>query len=153
MEDLDPEFNVTTARRAAEQDRLDEWIRRFLASEGSDNAALAEQLTAEPHWWVGPVPLRIDRLHRLAGPADQPVLRPVDDDYWRDDVAELADKIDDDDVEPPPVVVMYRDGQHVLEDGNHRVEALRQAGETEAWAVVGFANEAARDEWLAAVES
>jgi hypothetical protein len=33
----------------------------------------------------------------------------------------------------------------VLEDGNHRVESLRRAGQREAWAVIGFENEADRD--------
>jgi hypothetical protein len=141
----DHEFSVDGVRRAAEGDDLDGWVRRFLASDGSDNAELGEQLTAEPRWWIGPVRLRINTLHRLVGPPDEPVLCPLDDDDWRDDVAEMAEKIDDDEFEPAPVVVMFRDDQLVLEDGNHRVEALRRAGEHEAWAVVGFESAEARD--------
>jgi hypothetical protein len=139
MSDDDHEFSVSSARRAAQRDDLDEWVRRFLASPGSDNAELGRQLTAEPRWWIGPVRLPITSLHRLVGPPGDPVLCPVeDDDSWRDDVAEMAEKIDEDAWEPPPVVVMYRHDQLVLEDGNHRVESLRRAGETDAWAVVGF---------------
>lgn len=146
MNDLDPEFTIDSARRAAERDQLEDWVGQFLASPGSDNAELGEQLTAQPRWWIGPVQLPIDQLNRLVGPPGDPVLEVVDDDDdWRDDVSDLADKIDDDEVEPPPVVVMCRDGQLVLEDGNHRVEALRQAGEVEAWAVVGFESPDDRD--------
>lgn len=139
------EYSVSTARAAAERDQLTEWVAEFLASPGSDNAALAEKLSEPPRLWIGPLRLRIDRLHRLAGPPDAPVLCPVDDDYWRDDVAEMAEQIDEEGWEPPPVVVTFQSGQLVLEDGNHRVEGLRQAGEEEAWAIVGFERAEDRD--------
>jgi hypothetical protein len=84
------------------------------------------------------------------GPPEDPVLCPIDDaDEWRDDVEDMARKIDGDGWEPPPVVVSYRDGELVLEDGNHRVEGLRRAGHDEAWGVVGFESESARDRFLA----
>lgn len=139
------EFTREAAQAAARRGALTEWVRDFLASPGSDNAELGEQLTSEERWWTGPVRLPIGRLHRLAGPPEDPVLCAVDDDYWRDDVDELAERIDDGDVEPPPVVVMLRNGQLMLEDGNHRVEALRRAGEEHAWGVVGFESETDRD--------
>jgi hypothetical protein len=143
-------FSLEGARDAAARGDLETWVRRFLASPGSDNAVLGEQLTSQPRWWTGPLRVPIGELHRLAGPPGDPVLCPVDEDYWRDDVEEMAEQIDDDDWEPPPVVVMYRDGRLALEDGNHRVEALRRAGEDEAWAVVGFESSEARDRFSAA---
>lgn len=148
--DDDPEFSVDSARRARDGGDLDEWVRRFLASPGSDNADLGEQLTEEPRWWIGPLRLPVGSLHRLVGPPDDPVLRAVDDDYWGDDVAEMAEKVGDGWV-PPPVVVTYRDDQLVLEDGNHRVEGVRQAGEDSVWAIVGFENAEARDRFDAPV--
>ncbi len=33
------EYSVDAARAAAERDELDDWVARFLASPGSDNAA------------------------------------------------------------------------------------------------------------------
>lgn len=140
-------FTVESARRAAERDELGEWVARFLASPGSDNAALAEILSNPPRTWIGPLRLRIDQLHRLAGPPDHPVLCPVDEDYWRDDVDELAEKVEDG-WEPPPMVVTFRDDQLVLEDGNHRAEGLRRTGEGEAWAVVSFESPDERDRFL-----
>jgi len=142
------EFSVDAARHAAAQDELGGWVSRFLASPGSDNADLARILSERLGWWTGPVPLPIGRLHRLAGPPGQPVLCAVDDDDWRDDVEELGEKVEGG-FEPPPVIVAYRDDQLVLEDGNHRVEALRRAGEDTAWALVGFESEADRDRFLA----
>jgi hypothetical protein len=142
-------FSVDAARSAARRDELEAWVAEYLSSPGSDNAALATELLGRLQEWLGPVSLPINRLHRLAGPADHPVLCPVDDDAWRDDVDDMADKIEEDGWEPAPLIVSVRDGQLVLEDGNHRVEGLRRAGEAEAWAVVGFDAPEDRDPFLA----
>ncbi len=126
------------ARRAAEYDTLDTWVRWFLSSPGSDNADLGDELTRGERWWLGPLLLPIGSLHRLAGPPGDPVLVPMQDEEWSDGVDDMAEKVDDEGWEPAPVVVVYRNDQLVLEDGNHRVEALRRAGVEKAWAVVGF---------------
>lgn len=140
----DDEFSVDAARAAADRDELGPWVARFLSSPGSDNAALAEQLSGELRWWIGPVQVPINRLHRLAGPPGAPVLEVVDDDYWRDDVEEMHEEIDDG-WTPPPVIASLRDDQLVLEDGNHRVESLRRSGVREAWTIIGFASAEDRD--------
>lgn len=136
-------YTVDAARRAAEDGTLGEWVAEFLASPGSDNPALGEQLS-DGRDWLGPVELAIHELHRLAGPPGDPVLCPVDDDWWRDDVGELAEKVDDG-WEPPPLVVTFQEGRLLLEDGNHRVEGIRRAGDERAWAVVGVLDDADAD--------
>lgn len=143
----DGEFSTQTARDAAGRDELGRWVGDFLRSPGSDNAELADQLADDLPWWLGPVLLPIDELPRLAGPPGSPAMEEVDDEYWRDDVEELAQRIGRGE-EPPPVVVSRRPAGLALEDGNHRVEALRRAGAEWAWAVVGFEDEAARDEFI-----
>jgi len=135
QEMADERFTVDSARRAAAEDDLDRWVAEFLASPGSDNVELG-RLLADGRRWLGPVEVSIHELHRLAGPPGEPVLCAVDDDWWRDDVEDLAEKVEDG-WEPPPLVVTYQDGRLVLEDGNHRVEGLRRAGDQEAWAVIG----------------
>jgi hypothetical protein len=141
----DRQFSVEAARRAGEQGGLPEWVDEFLRSPGSDNAALAELLAERPPYWLGPVLVPLRLLNRLAGPPDHPVLCPVDDDEWRDDVDELAGDIAEEGLDPPPMIVTCRDGQLVLEDGNHRVEALRRAGEREAWSLIQFDSPESRD--------
>ena len=136
--------SLDAARVAATRDELGAWVAEFLASPGSDNAELGEELTTELRWWLGPLEVPLNRLHRLAGPPGEAVLCPVDDDYWRDDVDDLAEKVDDG-WEPPPVIVSYRDGQLVLEDGNHRVEGIRRSGAGQTWAVIGFDDPEERD--------
>jgi hypothetical protein len=138
------QYSVDSARDASIHDALGEWVAEFLASPGSDNAALAELLAERTCSWTGPVLLPINELHRLAGPPGEPVLCALDEDDWRDDVEEMEHLVEDG-WEPPPVIVTYRDGQLVLEDGNHRVESLRRAGERQAWAVVGFQDAADRE--------
>jgi hypothetical protein len=146
------EFSTESARAAAARDELDAWVAGFLASPGSDNPVLGQMLNDPPRSWLGPVRLPLDRLNRLAGPPGEPVLREVDEDEWRDDVDDLAERVEDGH-EPPPVIVTHRDGELVLEDGNHRVEALRRAGADEVWAVVGFADPAERDRFIARSEA
>lgn len=140
-------FTVETARAAAERDEIDAWMARFLASPGSDNAELGRMLLERSLLWIGPVELRIDQLNRLAGPPGHPVLVPIDDEDWRDDVADLEEKVEDG-WEPPPVVVTYEDGQLKLEDGNHRVEGMRRAGEETVWGVIGFTTAEERDQFI-----
>lgn len=130
-------YSVDAARAAAERDELGDWVADFLASPGSDNRELAAGLTDRPRWWLGPVQVPLEQLNRLAGPPGEPVLCPVDDDYWRDDVDDLEQKAREG-WEPPPVIASYRDGQLFLEDGNHRVEGVRRSGARETWAVIGF---------------
>lgn len=149
----DPEYSTDGARAAAARDELGDWVAGFLSSPGSDNGALGHLLTAaQPRMWLGPVQVPLDQLHRLAGPPDQPVLTPVDDDEWRDDVDDLARRIEDG-LEPAPVIVSHQ-GDHLrLEDGNHRVEALRRAGVDQAWAIIGFEDPDERDRFIARSEA
>ena len=79
------------------------------------------------------------------------MLQEVDDDEWRDDVDDLSQRIQEG-LEPAPVIVSRNDDQLVLEDGNHRVEAIRRAGADQAWAVIGFEDPEERDRFVAELE-
>lgn len=138
------QYSVDSARQAADADELNEWVAEFLASPGSDNAPLGKELTEPRRWWLGPIRLPINRLHRLAGPPGEPVLCPLDEDDWADRVDDMEELVKDG-WEPPPMIVSWRYNQLVLEDGNHRVESIRRAGEREVWAVVGFDSAEERD--------
>jgi hypothetical protein len=144
----DDTHSLDAARAAGAREELGTWVAEFLASPGSDNAELGEELTNGPRWWLGPLQVPMDQLHRLAGPPGDAVLCPVDEDYWRDDVDDLEQKVRDG-WEPPPVIVSYRDGQLVLEDGNHRVEGKRRGGDDEIWAVIGFDDPEERERFSA----
>ncbi|CAN5478152.1 hypothetical protein BH10ACT1_BH10ACT1_24050 [soil metagenome] len=141
------EFSTDAARAAAERDQLGDWVHRFLCSPGSDNADLADLLADPPRFWLGPVEIPLDQLHRLAGPPGAPVVEEVDDEWWRDDVQDLAERIDEG-LEPAPVIVSHRGDHLMVEDGNHRLEALRRADIDRAWSIVGFEDAEARDRFI-----
>jgi hypothetical protein len=87
----------------------------------------------------------IDLLERLAGPDDEgEVVCPVAPEEWEDDVGAMEASIEDG-WEPPPLLAEHRDGRLLLQDGNHRYEAMVRTGETEAWVIVWFDDPASRD--------
>ena len=141
-------YSLQSARAASVRGDLATWVAGFLASPGSDNSFLAEELTGKLKWWIGPERLPIDDLQRLAGPPGDPVLCPVEDDYW-DDRVDIMEDLAEGGWEPPPVIVAFRDDGFVLEDGNHRVESLRRAGRGTVWALVGFESPDDRDRFRA----
>jgi hypothetical protein len=140
-------FSLASAREAAARDRTAIWVGEFLASRGSDNAILAAALAQDRHWWVGPVEVKLDDLVRLAGPEDD-VLVPIQTDEWEGDIREMQESLDDG-WEPPPLLAEFQDGRLLLQDGNHRYEALVRADADTAWVLVFFADPGERDAFAA----
>ena len=129
-------FDLASARQAAEHDETALWVGDFLASRGSDNAVLAAALAQREHWWLGPISLPLDALTRLAGPEDD-ALVPVADKEWEHDVSEMEESVEDG-WEPPPLLAEFQNGRLLLQDGNHRYEALVRAGASHAWVLIYF---------------
>jgi hypothetical protein len=136
-------FDLASARAAAAADRTAIWVGDFLASRGSDNEVLAAALAQDRHWWVGPIEVALDELERLAGPEDD-VLVPIEPDEWEGDVGGMEESLEDG-WEPPPLLAEYQGGRLLLQDGNHRFEALARAQAETAWVLVFFADERDRD--------
>jgi hypothetical protein len=120
----------------------------FLASRGSDNSILAAAIAQKEHWWAGPLRVALSELVRLAGPEDE-ALVPVEEGEWERDVEDMEASLDDG-WEPPPLLAEFQDGRLLLQDGNHRYEALVREGAGEAWVLVYFGSPADRDRFLAA---
>jgi hypothetical protein len=136
-------FSLSSARAAAARNETALWVGDFLASDGSDNEILAAALAQREHWWVGPVRVPLSQLERLAGPEDD-VLVPIDEREWEGDVGDMEESIEEG-WEPPPLLAEYQDGRLLLQDGNHRYEALDREGVAEAWVLIYFDDPAARD--------
>jgi hypothetical protein len=139
-------FSLASARAAADAGQIAIWVGDFLASRGSDNAVLAAALAQDRHWWLGPLRVPLDSLERLAGPEDE-VLVPIDEDEWEDDVEGMEESIEEG-WEPPPLLAEWQDGRLLLQDGNHRYEALQRAGEKSAWVLIYFPSEETRDAFV-----
>ncbi|MGZ4675874.1 MAG: hypothetical protein ACXVJ7_00245 [Acidimicrobiia bacterium] len=144
---MNDSFSLETARRAAERGETARWVGDLLASPGSDNAVLAAALAQRRHWWVGPIRLPVEDLVRLAGPEDD-ALCPIDDDEWEADVEAMEESVEEG-WEPPPLLAEYQDGRILLQDGNHRYEALVRQGDPEAWVLVYFDDPRTRDRFAA----
>ena len=144
----DEPFDLDGARRAAARGETALWVGELLASPGSDNAALAAGLAQAEHWWVGPVAVAVDDLVRLAGPEDD-ALCEIDTEEWEADISAMTESVEDG-WEPPPLLAEYQDDRLLLQDGNHRYEALVREGAARAWVVIYFDDPAARDQYLRA---
>lgn len=142
-------FDMAGARRAAAAGETARWVGDFLASKGSDNAILAAALALRPHWWLGPIELPIDDLIRLAGPEDD-ALVPIDEQEWESDIRSMTESVESG-WEPPPLLAEFQAGRILLQDGNHRYEALARDGAASAWVLVYFDDEDERDSFAAAV--
>ena len=131
-------FNLAAARAAAAQGSIAEWVGDFLASPGSDNATLAAGLAQRRHWWLGPIQLPVEYLTRLAGPEPSAEC-PIDPEEWNADVELMADELEEG-WEPPPLLAEWSAEQQalLLQDGNHRLEALLREGARHAWVIAWF---------------
>ena len=76
------------------------------------------------------------------------MLVPIEPEVWEADVEEMQEKLDEG-WEPPPLLAEYQDGRLLLQDGNHRYEALVRAEEQDAWVLVYFDAPEARDVFVA----
>jgi hypothetical protein len=140
-------FSVQSAKRAADADRLAEWVADFLASPGSGNAELAAALAMRDTIYLGPIRFALDRLTPMAGPDGDNVIVPVAKEVWESDVDDMVESVEQG-WHPPPLLVSHHDGKFFLEDGNHRCETLRREGNTHAWTILLFADTAERDLFL-----
>jgi len=142
-------FSLAGASAAADKgdDEIARWVGDFLASRGSDNAVLAAALAQAQHWWFGPVQIPVVDLERLAGPEDD-ALCDVDPDDWEEDVESMHESLAAG-WEPPPLLAEWQDGRLLLQDGNHRYEALVREDAAYAWTLVYFPTLADRDQFAA----
>jgi hypothetical protein len=141
------EFSLASAKRAAVEDRLAEWVIDFLSSPGSSNSELAAALAMKGASYLGPIRFALDRLTPMAGPDGDDVIVPVAKEDWESDVEDMELSIEQG-WHPPPLLVSHHDGGYFLEDGNHRHETLRRTGATDAWTILLFADDEERDRFL-----
>ena len=129
-------FEPTTASAIeyANQNRLEEWIHMFLCGEG-DNKAFSDGLKLMERRYTAPQKMSLDRFGRCCGPEPDMKWQIPEEPFWRH-VSELAERYKTGAWDMPPLIVEELDGTFVLNDGNHRYEALRSLGIHEYWVIV-----------------
>ncbi|MFZ5814582.1 MAG: chromosome partitioning protein ParB [Bacillota bacterium] len=130
--------------RLASEGRLEEWIHRFLETDGN-NLPMSDGLRLQRRYWIGPVVLPLARIQRCCGP--EPTMEyVVDKDGWEQRVHGMIEGLRRGWAPPPFIAQFYEDGTFSLRDGNHRHEALRRAGREGYWCVIWCDSEALRQE-------
>ena len=129
-------LNVASAFAAAAEDELARWVGDFSRAGAATTRHFAAGLAQREHWWLGPLWLPLDRLAPLAG-TDDDALCPVDEDEWEGEVGAMEDSIEEG-WDPPPLLAQFDAGRLLLQDGNHRYEALTREGATHTWVLLWF---------------
>src|SRR5690242_10639392 len=103
----DRRFDLASAVRAGAEDRLGFWVGELLASPGSDNPELAVAFGSREGYWLGPVRFELARLTPMAGPDEDEVVVPIDQEEWEADLEAMVEALDEG-WEPPPLLVSSR---------------------------------------------
>jgi hypothetical protein len=141
-------FTSAAALAASRAGQLEAWVHAFLEAEGG-NPGFSAGLRLEPRRFHGPVTLALHQLVRCTGPEPGMEFR-VSRESFEVRVARLAAALAGG-RELPPLIVNFRAGRPlVVNDGNHRLEALRRQGRAACPAIVwttGAADAAAFEAW------
>ena len=131
---MDP-FDLAAARRAGETGTLEAWVHEYLRGPGR-NLPFSEGLTLQPRRFRGPLEVPLRSLQRGCGPEPEMPFRESSE-LWEQAVdyfARLPEPIE----AFPPLIVSYRQGVLVINDGNHRHEAFARRGFQSCWIIVWY---------------
>lgn len=141
-------YTSATALAASRAGQLEAWVHAFLEAEGG-NPAFSAGLRREARRFHGPLTLALHALVRCTGPEPGMEFR-VSRESFEARVARLAAAVTGG-RDLPPLIVNFRAGEPlVVNDGNHRLEALRRLGRAACPAIVwttGAADAAAFEAW------
>ena len=123
--------NTASARAYAEAGKLEEWIHRYLQTDGH-NQEFSDGLKLCDRYFLGPVKMPLSLFTRCCGPEETMKWR-VHPGWFEEHVAGIAQFIQNGGELPPLIVHFYMDeenpkGAFELNDGNHRFEAFSRLG-------------------------
>lgn len=130
-------FTVEEALEFASKGEIEEWVHLFLNSIG-DNTPFSEGLKLQKRYWLGPLFIELDKLRRCCGP--EPEMQfVVPEDSWEIHITCFQNLIRNGWRMPP--LIAYNEGEYLLvNDGNHRLEAMRREGIKGYWAIIWESN-------------
>jgi hypothetical protein len=125
MEMQDMKFNVEEAIEFSKEGKIEEWVHLFLNSVGK-NVPFSEGLKLMKRYWIGPVLITLDKLQRCCGPEEDMEYK-VDSCGWEHHISRFQQLIQDG-WDMPPLIVQHDNNQLIVNDGNHRLEAMKREG-------------------------
>ena len=122
---------LTSAQNYARNNRLEEWVHRYLLSDGH-NKEFSDGLKLFNRYFLGPVKMPLSLFKRCCGPEADMRWR-IHQEWFEKHVSELEEIIKHE-KDMPPLIVHYfigegsSEGEFELNDGNHRFEAYSRLG-------------------------
>lgn len=142
---LDYHCSFTSAMQFAKQGKLEEWVHRYLLSDGH-NREFSDGLKLYDRYFLGPVRMPLQLFSRCCGPEEQMKYR-VDAAWFEKQVAHLQQVIASG-ADMPPLIVHYTAGMFELNDGNHRHEAYRRLGITHYPVIIWITETEEKEDFL-----
>ncbi|WBW95567.1 ParB N-terminal domain-containing protein [Oceanirhabdus sp. W0125-5] len=126
-------FNVNEAIEFYKKGDIEEWVHLFLNSVGN-NKPFSEGLKLQKRYWIGPILIDIDKLTRCCGP--EPEMQYYNSpESWDKHIEKFQDLIRDG-WDMPPLIAENKEGKLIVNDGNHRIEALKRENIKKCWAII-----------------
>lgn len=126
-------FTVDEALKFASKGEIEEWVHLFLNSVG-DNKPFSEGLKLQKRYWLGPLLIELDKLRRCCGP-ELEMQFVVPSDGWENHITNFQSLIRSGWNIPP--LIAYNEGEYlIVNDGNHRLEAMKREGIEKCWVII-----------------
>ena len=124
---------LSSARKFAEQGRIEEWVHAYLCGEGH-NKPFSDGLKLCVRYYTAPIVLALAKLSRCCGPEENMPYR-VHPEVFERKVRGIMDAAESG-ADLPPLIVNYENGKFTLNDGNHRYEAYARLGRRECEVII-----------------
>lgn len=126
-------YTGKAAREFSRQGRLEEWIHRFLHSEGN-NVEFSDGLKKERRKYIGPLQMPLNLFGRCCGPEENMKYR-LDKEGFELRVSEIFKRLESG-WSMPPLIINFSESAFTLTDGNHRYEAMLRLGLNESDVII-----------------
>jgi ParB-like nuclease domain. len=126
-------FTISEAIEFSRGGKIEEWVHLFLNSVGN-NSAFSDGLKLQKRYWTGPVHMKIHRLKRCCGPEpDMKFFNPPDE--WENHINRFRELIQSG-WDMPPLIAQHEGDELIVNDGNHRLEAMSREGFERCWVII-----------------
>lgn len=134
------EFDTRSAKKWAEEGKIEAWVHRYLMTGKWANPAFSAGLKKEKRWWVGPVEIDLAALSPAVGTDSDMEFMVENRKAWVVRTSRMAESFSDP-LSLPPLIVEYRNGELSVRDGNTRYAAMQHLGWSRCYVVIWYNSE------------